>query len=58
MVGFEGTLMGMDENRKGMYGNCREINLIQSSHLEILRVRGNSLSNQLVYSSIWMEMWL
>jgi len=52
MVGFEGTLMGMDENCRGMYGNCREIDLIQSSHLEILRVRENSLSNQLVYSSI------
>ena len=50
--------MGMDGSYRGMYENCREIDLIQSSHPEILRVRGNALSNLLIYSLIWMEMWL
>ena len=58
MVGFEGTLMGMDGSCRGMYENCKEIDLIQSSHPEILRVRGNALSNLLIYSSICMKMWL
>ena len=46
--------MGMDRNYREIYGNCREIDLIQGNPLyrEILRERENALSNELVYSSL------
>ena len=47
--------MGLEKNRKGMYENCRKIDVIQGSHLyreneerERERERGSSLSIQLV----------
>ena len=51
--------MVMDRNYRGIDGNCKEIDLIQGSHpnKEILRGRGNALSNELDYSSM-MEMRL
>ena len=59
MLGTQWYQMVMDRNYRGIDGNCKEIDLIQGSHLHraILRETGNALSTELVYSSM-MEMRL
>ena len=54
LLGTQWFLMGMDRIFIEIYGNCKEIDLIQGNPLyrEILRERENALSNELVYSSL------